>query len=639
MSRFNILQARGTSGRLRMILNPIVAALLLCGLSGCGEDTPPNDEALDNYLAYLDEYPEITSPNDLAAAAMEFGKLNEEHPYDYFKGMDVAFEARLAGQPLSASDRDQRQITLTQDEWQGRNTWMMWTAGNAAFWDLLARESNGLVDLLKLLDARHIAREDRFRVLGLVPEPGMKAEDGSQADNKYGLWLDQRDDSYGNYSDSTYSDSTSSTVERGVPNEDVYGLPSGIVGLRLFKNPNFDEAAAEHWDAERYINEENYYKDPSLVRPYRVGMACAFCHVSYNPLRPPTDPRNPRWENLAANVGNQYFRVGGIFGYDMRESTIIRQLLNTSPPGTIDTSLVATDGNNNPNTMNAIYGVLERIAVSLQAKTAEEFGPKFLDDEQNTQDFLMIAHNRFFAANAKDFADFFEAIVNGRLAKWFGRKPIWRRLDIAIKYILFGRRVSQAQALLAGRGVFGSPLEITWFGISPYRLGPNEVVKYQVRPVNPKQTPIPKRPSQDYLRERMVRQLAEGSVDLEFRVQRRTDPNVMPLEDTSRPWDESLSPFVTLATIRVLQQDFDTPQRREFDENLSFNPWHCIAYHQPLGGVNRARRHVMKAISDFRLERNGVPRIEPTIEALEELEAEPKAAGGTLDGILTEAAP
>ena len=65
-----------------------------------------------------------------------------------------------------ASSRAAREIQLTQEEWQGRNTWMMWTGGNSAFWDLLARESNGLVDLLKLLDARHIAREDRF------PHPG-----------------------------------------------------------------------------------------------------------------------------------------------------------------------------------------------------------------------------------------------------------------------------------------------------------------------------------------------------------------------------------------------------------------------------------------------------------------------------------
>ena len=56
----------------------------------------------------------------------------------------------------------------------------------------------------------------------------------------------------------------------------------------------------------------------------------------------------------------------------MRESSIIRQLLNTSYPGTIDTSLVATDGNNNPNTMNAIYGVIERINVSLVAATGRE---------------------------------------------------------------------------------------------------------------------------------------------------------------------------------------------------------------------------------------------------------------------------
>ena len=37
-------------------------------------------------------------------------------------------------------------------------------------------------------------------------------------------------------------------------------IVSGIVGLRLFPNPDFDEKAAKRWDPERYYTDPTYYK-------------------------------------------------------------------------------------------------------------------------------------------------------------------------------------------------------------------------------------------------------------------------------------------------------------------------------------------------------------------------------------------
>jgi hypothetical protein len=45
-------------------------------------------------------------------------------------------------------------IELTPDEVKGRNTWVLWTGGNEAFWDYLANHSFGALDLLKALDTR-----------------------------------------------------------------------------------------------------------------------------------------------------------------------------------------------------------------------------------------------------------------------------------------------------------------------------------------------------------------------------------------------------------------------------------------------------------------------------------------------------
>ena len=103
------------------------------------------------------------------------------------------------------------------------------------------------------------------------------------------------------------------------------------------------------------------------MRPYRVGMSCGFCHVGPNPIRPPADPENPKWEELSSNVGAQYFWWDRVFNWrgDRAEDSFFYQALHISRPGTLDTSLVSTDGIGNPRTMNAVYNLLPRM---LQAR-------------------------------------------------------------------------------------------------------------------------------------------------------------------------------------------------------------------------------------------------------------------------------
>jgi len=47
-------------------------------------------------------------------------------------------------------------------------------------------------------------------------------------------------------------------------------------------------------------------------------------------------------------------------------------------------------------------------------------------------------------------------------------------------------------------------------------------------------------------------------------------------------------------------------------EQLSFTPWHSLPEHQPLGSINRARRVIYEAVSEFRHRINGTKRMEPT---------------------------
>lgn len=286
----------------------------------------------------------------------------------------VLDEARRAGRPATsfpAADEDyfhdmDGAITLTADEIKGRNTWLVWTGGDDRLWDTLSVASVGNLDFLKTLSSYpglKASRDNRWDYLGLVNEPCFEKATGPDP-QRYGLWLDKRradcpPDPFEN--ETKYPGVVVGARGKNIPAGSYYGYPSGIVGLRLFPNPDFDAAAAKRWDPKRFYDDPTYYNDKKLIKPYRVGMSCAFCHVGPNPVRPPADSENPKWENLSSNVGAQYFWIDRIFTWQSDPSSFVFQLFHTSRPGTLDTSLVSSDNINNPRSMNAVYGLMPRL--------------------------------------------------------------------------------------------------------------------------------------------------------------------------------------------------------------------------------------------------------------------------------------
>jgi hypothetical protein len=262
-------------------------------------------------------------------------------------------------------------VALKPEEIKGRNMWIVWSGGNDRLWDTLTSASFGALDLLKILSSSpglKFSRDNRWSYLGLVNEPCFGKATGPDP-QRFGLWLDKRDpncppDPFEN--ESKYPGVKIGARGKNLPAGSYYGWASGIVGLRLFPNPAFDDAAAKKWDPVRYYNEPSYYNNRDLIRPYRVGMSCGFCHIGPNPVKPPADPENPKWENLSSNVGAQYFWVDRIFDWQGDPSNYVFQLFHSQLPGTLDTSLVSTDNINNPRTMNAIYAVGPRLNQALR---------------------------------------------------------------------------------------------------------------------------------------------------------------------------------------------------------------------------------------------------------------------------------
>jgi hypothetical protein len=86
----------------------------------------------------------------------------------------------------------------------------------------------------------------------------------------------------------------------------------------------------------------------------------------------------------------------------------------------------------------------------------------------------------------------------------------------------------------------------------------------------------------------------------------------MPVENASVVWPEDLSPYVTVGRLTARLQAAYRPERRVFvDEVLSFNPWHGLAAHRPLGNLMRARKKAYAAASQYRHRMNVRPMVEP----------------------------
>ena len=311
---------------------------------------------------------------------------------DYFHEMDRAMTAAGVAP-----------VALTPEEIKGRNTWIVWTGGNDRMWDQLSVTSFGALDLLKTISTydgktRRIidggkerqlpvlynSHDTRWTHLGLINEPCFQKPTASDIKYRWGLRVDRRishcpADPFEN--ERKYPGvrvgSRGKTLKWRDPNKpndtpiDVllevgsyYGFATGIVGLRLFPNPAFDQAAADKWDPERYYTDPAYYNSATLVKPYRVGMSCGFCHVGPNPILPPIEVPGPagglgepkwKWENLSSNVGAQYFWVDRVLYWQHKPEDFAFHLFHSSRPGSLDTSFISTDNINNPRTMNAVY--------------------------------------------------------------------------------------------------------------------------------------------------------------------------------------------------------------------------------------------------------------------------------------------
>ena len=216
-------------------------------------------------------------------------------------------------------------------------------------------------------------------------------------------------------------------------------------------------------------------------------------------------------------------------------------------------------------------------ARGMALKVLDVPGPKYLPDEQGTQDFLMTNTPVPVGRDAVEFMTFARANAHGKAAGVL---------------FLIGHAPNVAEALSRTNAVDSMVTERYWSG-GAFHLGAHQTVKFMTRPCDLRLVREPKRDSDDYLRADLVAAAKEG-ICMQLYVQFQVDPERTPVEDTSKIWEESDSPIVPVAKVVMPPQTID-PKNTAACDQLSFSPWHAIPAHKPMGHINRARRFVYDA--------------------------------------------
>ncbi len=170
-------------------------------------------------------------------------------------------------------------------------------------------------------------------------------------------------------------------------------------------------------------------------------------------------------------------------------------------------------------------------------------GPKLLDDEKLTQDFLSICTPTFVTPDTR---------ANAKLQSWILKgRPLYYFADPHDSHLLDGVMQSWWNKTQS------NPLGERYWSCVPYLLGEGQAMMYPVYPRSKVYRHIPRlplTPPDNYLRDNMVKTLAEQDVDFDIMLQCKLTLR-MPIEDAAVRWPERLSPFVPAARLHIPRQN------------------------------------------------------------------------------------
>jgi hypothetical protein len=237
----------------------------------------------------------------------------------------------------------------------------------------------------------------------------------------------------------------------------------------------------------------------------------------------------------------------------------------------------------------------------LAVKVLGVAGPKVIPGLETaaTQDFLAILTPTFPFRDPAAFVDIAMAARRGRLAV----------LGAVLKHYGLGGLPGALPRLRRARDAsMRSLAERTYWSAVPLRLGPH-AVKLRFRPMDVP-PPVPPVGGPDALGVELRARVRVSPLSFRVEAQRFVDESRTPIEDPTVEWAERVSPWAAVARLLIPAQAAESRAGRAltaYVERLSFDPWHALVEHRPLGAVMRARAGAYKRAA---IARGAVPELE-----------------------------
>ena len=233
-----------------------------------------------------------------------------------------------------------------------------------------------------------------------------------------------------------------------------------------------------------------------------------------------------------------------------------------------------------------------------------------------TQDMVMVNGPAFLKSTAKDFLGSVKLLA-ATTDKAEGLKIAFSAVARGTEKIIESVGSQSPTLISLGGHPETNVLGETYYSQAPILYGVH-VAKVALFPVSPSLIALTRAPvnladKPNGLRDAVVRHFASDTGEWELRIQLCTDLKTMPIEDAAVQWPEDASPYVAVARILMSSQPaWNDARAAALDQGLSFNPWHGLASHRPLGSIMRVRKAVYQALAAERMKTNDQTAGEPT---------------------------
>lgn len=223
----------------------------------------------------------------------------------------------------------------------------------------------------------------------------------------------------------------------------------------------------------------------------------------------------------------------------------------------------------------------------LAMKVLDVDGKKLFGDAR-TQDFLLIHEDTIAVRTPDEFVTLVLAAANQKTLV----SELRRKLGL----------VRTAQLLFAiARSLPTKPrhsVDRTYYSAVPIAFGPY-AAKLALVPLHAKDASQRAGREPSYLREHLFERVSRAPLRYELRAQ-FFEGDSTPIEDPTRKWP---SPHLVVAHLDIPVQAPRSGSGLALDrfvETLSFDTWHALEAHRPLGAMQRARRHAYFASTQLR---------------------------------------